>query len=372
MAIAGTVAKKGLMFFVHRFVFLLNFIAIFLLLGSYAAPYISPNIAWPLSLLGISYPVLLGINFLFIIYWIVFFKFFKMIYSIIAIAMGFNNIQKVVKLNTHILDSRDNTLKVMSYNGNYFGIYIKTINSSSFFDYVRQEEPDLVCFQEFMSESKGKKNYIKKFNKALPNGHQNFLSVYTAMDTIHREYGMFIYSKYPIIDSGKIEFENTKGNCVQWVDIKTNKETVRVYNVHLQSIKFDERDYDIMKLNGNNDTIINKAESIMQKMKQAWQLRAKQAQVLKDHMETSPYKIILCGDFNDTPISYTYRMLTENLKDAFVESGSGFSQTYSGRMPSFRIDYILADKSFNIYNYELGDQYWSDHKLLNATIQLNK
>jgi endonuclease/exonuclease/phosphatase family metal-dependent hydrolase len=183
---------------------------------------------------------------------------------------------------------------------------------------------------------------------------------------------MFIYTKFPIVNTGKIEFENTKGNCVQWVDVKIKNETFRIYNVHLQSIKFDERDYDIMKLNGNNDTIINKAESIMLKMKEAWQVRAKQAELLKDHIESCPHKIILCGDFNDTPISYTYNTVVGNLKDAFIESGSGFSQTYSGRMPSFRIDYILADKSFDIYNYELGDKYWSDHKLVQTTLHIKK
>lgn len=368
MAIAGKVAGKGVMFIIHRVVFLLNFVAIFLLLASYTTPYISPNIIWYLSLLGISYPVLLLLNILFIIYWLIFFRFIKMLYSIIAISIGFAHVEKVFKLNAKTTTKAENTIKVMSFNGNYFGVYLKIINSSSFFEYIKNEQPDIFCFQEFMWERNAKKNYIKKFSKALPNGHHFFLNVYTAMDTIHREYGMYIYSKYPIVDSGKIEFDNTTGNFVQWADIKQADETLRIYNVHLQSIKFDEGDYDIMKLDGNNDTIINKAESILHKMKEAWTLRAKQAEKVKDHMESCPHKIILCGDFNDAPISYAYQTVKGDLKDAFIESGSGLSQTYSGRMPSFRIDYILADKSFDIYNYELGDQYWSDHKLIKTTI----
>ncbi len=360
------------MFIIHRIVFFINFCAVLLLLASYLAPYISPTYMWLLSLVGISYTLLLLANILFVIYWLIFFKFFKIIYSLAAIAIGFSHIQKVFKLNNNVSELKENTIKVMSFNGNYFGVYSTTINSTSFFEHLKEENPDIFCFQEFMWENNKRKNYIKKTNNYLPGGHVSFLNVYTAMDTIHREYGMFIYTKFPIVNTGKIEFENTKGNCVQWVDVKIKNETFRIYNVHLQSIKFDERDYDIMKLNGNNDTIINKAESIMLKMKEAWQVRAKQAELLKDHIESCPHKIILCGDFNDTPISYTYNTVVGNLKDAFIESGSGFSQTYSGRMPSFRIDYILADKSFDIYNYELGDKYWSDHKLVQTTLHIKK
>ena len=138
MAIAGKVAGKGVMFIIHRVVFLLNFVAIFLLLASYTTPYISPNIIWYLSLLGISYPVLLLLNILFIIYWLIFFRFIKMLYSIIAISIGFAHVEKVFKLNAKTTTKAENTIKVMSFNGNYFGVYLKIINSSSFFEYIKK------------------------------------------------------------------------------------------------------------------------------------------------------------------------------------------------------------------------------------------
>lgn len=368
MSIAAKAASKGVMFFIHRIMFVMNIGVVLLLLGTYLAPYINPKYIWWFAALGISYPIILGINIIFVVYWLTFFRPIKMLYSLLAIASGFSFTSRIFQWEGVTADRKDNQIKVLSYNANYFGVYSNSINSKSFFDYLKETSPDICCVQEFMWERNKRKNYLNKFDKALPGGHHTFLNVYTAMDTIHREYGMYIYSRFPITDSGKIEFENTKGNCVQWADIQTGKETVRIYNVHLQSIKFEERDYDIMKLNGNNDTLINKAGNILKKMKQAWQLRAQQTDLVKEHMKSCPHKIIMCGDFNDSPISYAYQSIRGPLKDAFIESGSGFSQTYSGRMPSFRIDYILADPSYEIYNYEMGDKYWSDHRLIQATL----
>ena len=109
---------------------------------------------------------------------------------------------------------------------------------------------------------------------------------------------------------------------------------------------------------------------IVAKLKYAFKERAKQAEHLREQMESSPYKLIVCGDFNDSPMSYSYRTIRRNLKDAFMESGYGMSRTYIGKMPSFRIDYILHDKTWNSFNYRTNKLNFSDHKMISCTIKL--
>jgi endonuclease/exonuclease/phosphatase family metal-dependent hydrolase len=110
----------------------------------------------------------------------------------------------------------------------------------------------------------------------------------------------------------------------------------------------------------------------MKKFRIAAQRRARQAEALKKEIEDSPYKVIVCGDFNDTPTSYTYRTVSSGLKDAFISGGVGMSGTYAGKLPSFRIDYILYDKKFSSANYEVVKEELSDHYPVECFIRLKK
>lgn len=105
-------------------------------------------------------------------------------------------------------------------------------------------------------------------------------------------------------------------------------------------------------------------------MKHAFLMRSKQVDAIKEFIDKSPYKVIVCGDFNDSPTSYAYRTISGNLKDAFMEAGSGLGRTYVGPMPSLRIDYILGDESFTFYNYYAKSFPFSDHKMVSCTIKI--
>ena len=91
------------------------------------------------------------------------------------------------------------------------------------------------------------------------------------------------------------------------------------------------------------------------------QIRAKQAEILTNHIASSPYPVIVCGDFNDIPVSYTYRTLSQNLNDAFEKRGFGFGTTYSGNIPALKIDYILTAKRIKIFNCTILKVPYSDH-----------
>lgn len=357
------------MFIVHRIVFPINIIFVLLLLGSYLAPWLSPDDYWIVAFLGLSHPFLLLINLLFVVYWTIFLK-LKVLYSFTAILCGFNHLHATLKITPATKDKTESKMiSVVSYNCNFFGYGMKrSPDTGPFFDMLKKEEPDIVCVQEFMWEENKRKNYIQKFRQALKTQTDFFFLGYRAMDTIRREYGQYIITKHPILNRGSIEFNTNKQNRCTWVDILYSGDTIRIYNVHLESIKLGDEEYKIMNEGQDNEGQMERTKSIISKMKTAYKNRAIQAQLVSDHVQSCPHKVILCGDFNDTPVSYAYATMTQHLKDAFVESGSGFSRTYAGVMPSFRIDYIMADKNSEIYNYTLGESMFSDHRMIKSDI----
>jgi exonuclease III len=174
--------------------------------------------------------------------------------------------------------------------------------------------------------------------------------------------GLVTYTKFPMVNIGEIRYENS-GNMVIFADLLIRKDTFRVYNCHLQSYRLKPHELstlDSLKFS-NNPKNYNGVKNVGSKLKQAFIKRAEQAVLLEKHIAQSPYPVIVCGDFNDTPVSYSYHKVRGNLKDAFVESGQGIGNTYNGRLPSFRIDYILHDPVFESYEFEVGREKFSDH-----------
>jgi len=185
-------------------------------------------------------------------------------------------------------------------------------------------------------------------------------------------FGIATFSSYPIINKGVISFNNTLNACI-FTDIKFNEDTIRVYNNHLQSIHLGNRSYaylDSIRLRYNEEQI-NELKDISNRLRDAFIKRARQAERISVHIHGSPYPVIVCGDFNDTPSSFTYYKIRKNLSDAFVESGSGFGNTYSGRFPSFRIDYILHHKDINSIYFKRIRTDLSDHYPVIGYLEFN-
>ena len=148
-----------------------------------------------------------------------------------------------------------------------------------------------------------------------------------------------------------------------YTDMLIDSDTVRVYNCHLQSYRLRPKEInsiDSMNFENNPE---NKAriKELSIKFKDAIIKRAEQAATLREHLNQCPYPVIVCGDFNDTPVSFTYRTVRGDLKDSFTESGKGTANTYNGKLPSFRIDYILYSPKFTSYNFEVSTLNHSDH-----------
>jgi len=139
---------------------------------------------------------------------------------------------------------------------------------------------------------------------------------------------------------------------------------VRIFNNHLQSIRFNKNNYSFITNSKalKDDERLREIKDISFRLRDAFIKRASQAKILSKHIQNSPFPVIVCGDFNDVPVSYTYRKMRKNLDDSFIEAGRGIGTTYMGKFPSFRIDFIFHSKEiqctrFDIPNIKLSDHY---------------
>lgn len=363
-----------------KIIFFVNIIFAFSLLISYLAYYISPDKQWIIAFFGLAYPFLLIINLFFILFWL--FKLDKYILiSITVVLIGYNHFNNTIKFSSKHLKNNDKSMKILSYNVRLFNVYkyIK-LNKNRFndrnniFDFIKEESPDIMCFQEFYYDKSGKFNTLDtiiNFQQA-----KFYHTAYTSEVETNKFFsGVATFSTYPIINKGKVKFEQKSDNLCIFSDIVKDKDTIRIYNVHLESIRLSKEDEMFYEDFGNQSEQSEfklGARKIFSKLKHAFIKRASQARCIAEHIRQSPYPVIVCGDFNDTPDSYAYHMVSENLTDAFVESGKGIANSYNGKFPSFRIDYILHSNSFSAFDFEVKKADRSDHYPIVAKIVKTK
>lgn len=341
--------------------------------ASCLSPFFSPELFWPMAFFGLAFPLLTVINVFFFLYWLLVKN------KKIAITQGVLLLLSMPYYPRHMQffpkeiseDSLSTTLNVVDFNTHYMGAFdFEGKDSNFFFALLDTIQPDVMCFQEFTNLSGGfEKPMFKKFFsqfKEYANVNADALS-----NSFPTGYGVCIFSKYPIVKKGFLERVNQSSNLTVFADIVVGSDTIRVVNTHLKSIVFDKVDYKAVEDLKNIEEVESwEVRRIAAKLKYAFKARAVQADAIREKLIDCPYKIILCGDFNDSPNSYSYEILRGKLKDAFMQSGRGMSRTYVGKMPSFRIDYILHDPSFESYNYKTNRVNFSDHKMISCTIKL--
>lgn len=344
---------------IDKVFYIINSLVLILLIFSYISPFINPNVFWQISILGLLFPILVVINIIFLFYWTIRLKksFFA---NLIILMIGLPYIARYIGKNIEIVDKKNYmTIKVMSYNIRMFNEYqwISEKNiKNNIIEFLNKENPDILCIQEFYSKEKLELLGLK---------YQHIGTKYKQNSS-----SIAIYSKYKQINKSKINI-GTSNNTYIYSDIIINQDTIRIYNIHLASNWFKESDYSFI----NNPSFeTSKLKSgilgIITRLKIAYKQRAKEVNIIQKHMKESPYPIILCGDFNDTPVSYAYQKLSKNLNDSFMFSGEKFGKTYIG-IPTLRIDYILHHpriKSTNFRTYE--EIVFSDHLPISSEILL--
>ena len=331
----------------------LNIGWVFLTLLSYLSPWIHPGTFWPIAFLGLAFPVLMIINVGFIIAWLLT-EWKYAFLSFFVILLGWNNVFYFIGQGSSTIPNEQD-LSIASFNT--FGF--KKLKEQYQYDYPKMAQIvknklkpygqiDILCTQESNSFS----SKVLDLALKIPYSHQ------------YSKQGAMVYSRFPILDKGSIRFSNETNSCV-WTDIQTPNKVIRVYCVHLQSNRISTDTEDLIDRHElDNKRTWNRIGSILKNYKKFSGYRANEAKEVRDHATKSPYPVILAGDFNDHPLSYTYRMMSEGYNDTFIKKGQGNGKTYKSFIPFLRIDYILADTGFEVGSHQIIDPNLSDHKLI--------
>ncbi len=322
-----------------KLLFFFNSIAATTLLLAYILPYMEPKRFAFLSVLSLTVPFLIIVNLLFVIYWLLKVK-KQLLLSLIVLLIGFNHVASLYKISASKQVEDEDNIAVMNYNVRLFNVFkwIPDIDATKeISQFIDDKKPDIISMQEYRPD----KTLVLK-------GYYRF----EAVGGKKIKNGQAIFSKFPIINRGSIEFPNTYNNAI-FADIVKGKDTIRIYNVHLQSLKVD----------ANTDPLKNEAaENLFRRVGSTFRLQQAQADLFLNHKAKSPYKTIVCGDFNNTAYSYVYKEIKGNeLKDAFVEAGNGFGRTFDFKFFPVRIDFILVDDHFEINGFRTFDIKLSDH-----------
>ncbi len=350
----------------------LNIVTAFCLGLSYLATLVPPQVVKWLPLFGLTYPVWVIIQGLYLGYWLVIKKRIKALLPLFILLLGWNIHLDFFQINgKYVPDKQD--LKVLTFNARLFDYY-KWIEGKKtkekIFRLIQKENPDILCFQEFYYEENGDfktKEAIISFVKT-----PYYQEKYTHEMSGKRFFGVITLSKFPIVNQGEIAFENDDNNFCIYSDIVKNSDTIRVYNTHLSSIRFKKEDYEYMENDKENQDNLKNTKRIASRLMIAYQKRESQTKKILENVKKSPYPVILCGDFNDTPISYCYHEFSSVLQDSFKEKGNGISSSYIGDFPSFRIDYIFHSPELRCTQYEIKNVHLSDHKPLLVSLALRK
>lgn len=367
---------RFLRLFTKGFFLIINFAVVLLFLAACMAPYISPAWFWPISFITLAFPFLLGVLIIFLIGWL-FFNYRYALLSLIALLLGWKSISAFVAFHMpsgNRAVKSDSTLTIMSYNVSQFGLYREKdskYNRQAMFAMIKKQELDIVCFQDFYtSEKKNDFNNREDISREMTLPYRYFSSDFNRDGMQH--WGSIIYSRFPIIASDKVKMSvGPRSESLIYADIQKGDDTIRVINMHLESYRFDKKDYSaIQKIKNQEDTGLKATKSIIQKMREAYIRRSQQADIVGDFIRQSPYPVIVCGDFNDTPASYTYFTIKGGLQDAFLQKGLGIGRTFTGLAPTLRIDYVFVSNHFKVNSFQKIISDLSDHYPVIANLSL--
>ena len=330
----------------NKIIYLINNVFALLLLLSIVIPFIQPK-AFPLiSLLSLAVPILIFTHLIFIIYWVLNGVKKQLFLSASCVLLTIFFSYFPYKFNGKVA-KRDDSFTIMNYNAHLFNVYGSLDSDnipSKIADFVKLNDPDIVTFQEYADDQIDLFDFPYKY---IELGKK-------------KKFGQAIFSKYRIINKGSLNFENSFNNAI-FIDIVIKSDTLRVYNLHLESFG--------IKVNNLN---LNEKDSkrLLHRLSTAFVKQQGQVEKFISHSTTCEYKIVVCGDLNNTAYSWAYRNVRRNFKDTFLEAGNGFGKTYSFAKYPLRIDFILVDEKIEVNEHQNFDVKLSDHEPILAKLSL--
>lgn len=330
------------------------------LLISCLAQYLSP-VEHPLILFfGLYYVPIVLLNLLMLLLALLFFR-RALLIPVLALAPTLLLADRFVRFGrgTEIPDGRH--VQVMTYNvGRYANGSRKiteTESAAGILHFIEQQDADIVCLQEFAVRDTAS---LAAYLPAYPYRAQHLFKG-------NRFFGNVTLSKYPIRNRETVTFPQSR-NLSLITDVDVDGQVLRVYNCHLESYSISFAA--VLRRLFRRDHFTDEMAQVHGRVREATRRRSEQVAVLLQSEAVSPYPSLVCGDFNDTPVSYTYHRLNKTKKDSFVEAGSGFSSTYAALWPMLRIDYILLPQAWTAFRHEISRVPWSDHYPVTAGICL--
>ena len=329
---------------------LLNWVAALLLLLAYLVPFVPPSRFPTLSLLSLAVSPLILINALFCLYWV--FRMSRRVWlSATVLALGFALFGSLYQFGAgQPVNTHPRELTIMSYNVRLFNAYedgaaMREDAEAQFRELVERHQPDVLCVQEFYKDSE------------FPKSIYPYQYIHR---TGNRALGHAILSRLPIVGTGSFDFPDTYNNAI-YADLVLGLDTLRVYNLHLQSMGI-EPTVDYLQTHDNERT--------RRQISNAFVRQQHQLEKVVEHMDVSPYPFAVGADLNNTPFSYVYRQLNGRLTDAFRERGKGLGTTFRFEFYPIRIDFIFASPGMDVMDLRTIPETFSDHNPVMARLNL--
>ena len=374
-------AKSLLRRFTKKIIILVNLVAaLVFLLGCYGS-WFDPQYYWLLGLLMLSAFYLLLVQLLFIIFWL-FVKPLWSLISVLAILLATKPLLQILPFrisSSFTMEKKAGSIRVMSWNVEQFDVMQSKKHpevKNQMIDLINAYQPDIACFQEMVCEDSTviKHGHISEFQQRLnfPDYFYSYNRKEDFWDFAH--FGILVFSRLPVINKQTVMWYPYDYNSIfQYIDVVKGPDTFRVFNIHLQSLRFSPSNLkyiDQPTLEDSNSLVESK--SILSKFRIGFLKRKVQAERIRMEMGKSPYPIILCGDFNDVPNSYAYGTIGKGMKNAFAEKGCGLGRTFTGIAPTLRIDNIFLDQQFEVEQYQRVKKRLSDHFPIITDIRFSK
>lgn len=340
------------------------------------SPYINPSKWWLTGFTGLFVPYLILLLLFTVIFWLIIRPVYVWI-PLLSLCFGWQQILVVLawhpgagfskKKNSQNIRVVD--WNVQSFNGLSKNKETRKLIRNEVAESILKLQPDIICLQEFNNSTvREDADNLSLFTGVYP--YYYFSKDYLRNKGKYQS-GSIIFSRYPIIDSGKIKYPVAES--LIYIDVVRGYDTIRVFTTHLQSFKFKKEDYaDIEKIAEQDEETVAASKNIFKKMKLAFSRRGIQSDIVRTERDKSNLPTIICGDFNDVPNSYTYFNIKGKWQDAFLSKGFGIGRTFVSLAPTLRIDYILADSKFTIKQFDMVDEDLSDHVMLVSDIRLKK
>ena len=339
----------GKLNFTNKIIYIANAVVAVLLLLSFILPFLPPKTFSVLAVLDLGVSLLIILNVVFFLYWLIKLK-RQFMLSFTVLIIGYFAFGSLYKFSTSKNIKSAKNFKVMNYNVRLFNLFEwipeKGVETK-IKDFIKEEAPDVLCLQEYHPHKNIDLSFFKyKYEKLWGKKAKS---------------GQAIFSNFPIIHSGSIEFPNTTNNAI-YADVVKGTDTIRVYNIHLESLR----------INTNPESLQNEgSERLLKRVGNSFKMQQSQVELFLAHKKQCHYKMIVCGDFNNTAFSYVYRKVKGDLNDAFKEAGNGFGRTYDFKFFPVRIDFIFSDDAFAVNGFRTYNQHYSDHYPIMATLSLD-